>query len=222
MGFVSGTSFTGPVFRRSLPVQGWVCHDGILYSFPGAQQAVIEAANQSGSWHRINSNYAETRIDAPVFSLWLEHGSEPQAEKYVYAVEPVDTQPESANEQLWLDVEILRNDPAVQSVYSVSERSCGIVFYSGDTIQIPGLGNVTAAQPCLVYLRMTEGGLEIGMANPENAAGHFELTTSFALAGDGAVRDSDGTRLSFDLPDGLYAGQSVVRMFQPGNSSRAR
>ena len=91
----------------------WVEHDSVTYAFPASTPVRVKVGPQTGSWSEISPG-SPAPITRDVFSLWIDHGKNPDGGSYEYTVLPgckgADAQKELGH------VEVLSNTPALQAV----------------------------------------------------------------------------------------------------------
>jgi chondroitin AC lyase len=75
-----GKSFSGHV--------EWAHHDGIGYVFLDPRAVTVRAETQSGNWHAVHGRESKATVKRDVFSLWIDHGSQPRQAQYAYSVHP--------------------------------------------------------------------------------------------------------------------------------------
>jgi hyaluronate lyase len=80
-------------------------------------------------------------------ALWLDHRVDPKGEKYAYIVLPNATESETSRYDT-SDIEILRNDGAIQSAKERSSGLCGIVFRAAEEIR-----SIKADHPMIAMLQ---------------------------------------------------------------------
>lgn len=195
----------GPAVRA--PGDGpWAWHDGFGYALlqPGALR--MSAGPQAGSWRDIGVGKAE-QVSVPVFALSIDHGRDPAAAAYAYAILPGVGAADMPALAAAPRVRVLANTPQLQAAADATVT--GAVFHEPGRLDadLP----LMVDQPCLVLLRRDGGSLVLAVANPENRALAVTLDIGLVLAGDGVERTPGGSRLRLELPDGPAAGSSVVR-----------
>lgn len=88
--------------------------------------------------------------DVRYVSLWLDHGVDPDGEKYAYVVLPNATEEKALGYDI-NDIVILRNDGKIQAAKEISSGLCGIVFRQADVFE-----GISADQPMIAMLRSDE------------------------------------------------------------------
>lgn len=66
----------------------WVYHNNTGYIFRGTDNVTIQNMSQAGSWKDINATGESGLIDKNVFSVWINHGLNPENASYQYIVVP--------------------------------------------------------------------------------------------------------------------------------------
>jgi chondroitin AC lyase len=211
-----GTAARG---QRTLPGTSWVHHGNVGYYFPSQPATVtLRADAQSGSWKTIsNSGSASgTNITDDVFSLWLDHGTNVSNASYQYHVVPGATPVSMQTYAAGPPVQRLVNTAALQAVRHPGLGVTGIAYFQPGQLQIEAGLNIASDQACLVlYVEKTDGQVELSVSNPRNAALTVNLDVTQRLTGTGAVWNAGTgeTRVTFALPSGNGAGDTVTRTF---------
>jgi chondroitin AC lyase len=112
-------------------------------------------------------------------------------------------------------VTVLANSAALQAVHHSTARVAGAAFMVAGTVEVrPGL-SVSVDQPCVVVIRYSADEFSAAVANPRNQAMTVHMTVTRDLTGPNAVRNRSAgtTQLTYSLPGGDYAGQSVVQTY---------
>ncbi len=195
---------------------GWARHDGIGYLFPKTLPAspspLIAAAKRTGSWADIGAGTREP-ITGTVFQVTFNHGIRPSGAAYAYIVVP-GASVSALKSRLPNDpVRILSNTSDVQAVRHQARGILQAAFYKAGTVQGQSPGwTVAVDQPCAVSLTETREGVRLAVSHPRNLPLALAVTLDRRLSGDGCMPGDNGTtRITFDLPEGVQAGQSVVR-----------
>ncbi len=197
----------GPV--RNIAGVRWVWHDGVAYVFPEPQRISVAHELRSGNWNEIG---VVNRVERKkVFSLWLDHSSKPTDATYAYIVAPASN-PARLREQAALP-QILANTPEVQAV--ATKDSCEAVFWKPGAVN-DGPLRFSVNQPSLVLMRLDQKTLRIAVANPENKGLQLKLRVNVPLRDHPRV-DSGMTELTFELPNDIRAGSSLVDNFALGS-----
>jgi chondroitin AC lyase len=199
--------------RTSIDGIRWVHHDATGYLFIGAHRVTAASEMQRGSWHDLSAHYPEEEtVRNRVFSLWIEHGENPEGGSYAYAVLPGIKVREMDRYQENLPVRILSNLPELQAVHHEGIRLTQIAFYGSGELQIPEGPVVSVDRPCLIMLHRTGKGFNLSVSNPENEPCTVNVAISARLTGPGCRWHgrSRAVNVRVELPSGIHAGRSVV------------
>ena len=199
--------------KAELACPAWVYHDGVGYVLLDGAKAVVQAEGQSGSWRDINARGSLNPLTMDVFSLWIDHGAAPKSASYAYLVVPAMEANEFPAYAEKAPVEVLCNTGDLQAV---THRKLGLTeaaFYKPGRLEIPGGPAISVDKPCMVLLQVGDNGVRLAVADPQNAPLLVHVELGGKLAGDGIEwqAQSKVSRLTVQLPDGIHAGQSVVR-----------
>ncbi|WP_170110430.1 polysaccharide lyase 8 family protein [Flavilitoribacter nigricans] len=184
----------------------WILHDKLGYLFPAGGQVRLETKPVSGSWHRVAIRYPEDYQTAPIFKLWMEHGTDPQNENYQYILVP------GAKEKVLKKLSrkapfTIRNEAAVQSVSTAKGNQAGIIFYEAGSSDL--FGGIRADQACIVLLKKDKGQLQVSVADPTQQLEELHLTISGDYNGPYATNSGGQTQLTVPLPQDEAAGSTI-------------
>lgn len=204
----------------------WVHHDNTGYYFPDGESLTITAQSRSGRWADINSSQSAGTVTQRVFSLYKNHGVQPQGDSYSYTVLPSAQLSELQAYALSPDISILSNNAQVQAVWSRQEQTAGIVFWTqmaaraySRSLTIPrnvtGLSEDLVIQalrdPCVVLLNKTADGFCLSVANPKNdSLAETYLSINRKLTGENASWDGEKTVVTVTFPQGNHRGDTVT------------
>ncbi len=150
--FSEGSTITPPKGEHSsLSQVNWVWHDNIAYLFPNGGNVQMSNKEQTGSWNLINTSETATAIKGDVFTLWLNHGTNPQDAQYAYVVAPgkslTDMETYNTNH-----IKIHVNSDTVQVVENTNKNLFGFVFY--ESAQYKGENfTIKVDNPCILMLK---------------------------------------------------------------------
>lgn len=212
------TSF--PKGEHKLSKVSWVLHDAIAYLFPIPTDISLNNKSYTGSWSDLVKRTSINRSDVEtkdLFSLWIDHGKQPQNASYAYIVAPRTDISAGDPAAALSKVKILSNTPQIQAVEQIDLNITQIVYYEPGTLQLTDGTSLTALQPGMVIVTKAGGNIEqISVADPGRKLHTFQLTVSSKFVGSGADWKSVWNKqkkvydIHFDLPSGDYAGQSMT------------
>lgn len=171
----------------------------------------MQVAEQSGSQYDINRSYSKDIEKADVFSASVNHGVKPATGTYAYAVLPGIGDDDLDS---WADsppVVVLSNTEDLQAVVHKDAQVAGAAFMKPGSITIDKGLTVSVDQPCVLVIRYSSDRFSAAVANPENTALKVHLKVNRKSPGSEWIEDEKVSCLTYDLPDGDYAGQSVVK-----------
>jgi chondroitin AC lyase len=136
-----------------------------------------------------------------VFSLWVNHGKQPQGASYAYVVTPQrDAAALDAFAQA-MPARVLANTGKVQAVGWDGGRAVQAAFYEAGEAACGGAwGTVGVDVPCLLSLAQEGGRMRATACNPLNRGGRVRVTAG-------------GRSCELAFPDGAQAGASVQATF---------
>ncbi|UCD51680.1 MAG: polysaccharide lyase 8 family protein [Phycisphaerales bacterium] len=120
----------------------WVHHDGVGYVFPRLRRATVRGVGQSGDWYRVHHRESRRAVERDVFSLWIDHGAEPDEARYAYAVLPnVTVGDMRAAESLW-PVSVLAQTTSLLAISSDGGRRVQAVFFEPGQLAWDGASSI--------------------------------------------------------------------------------
>jgi hypothetical protein len=163
----------------------WVYNNKIAYIPVGAYTGKLRASNANG-----------------IFSLWMDHGINPNNGEYCYAVVPGINTQDIPTYLTDLPFRILSNTPAIQAVRNNKIKVTGMAFYLAGQLSIRDSLSISVDLPCFVLLKENDTNLEISVSNIPNAGQALHVS----------VQVSQNTwPVIFSLPSIPFAGRSTVK-----------
>ena len=189
----------------------WVFHNGTGYLFPDSTTINLSNQEESGKWTDITkqSRASKELVALDVFSLWIDHGVRPQGNtggfdytstipkdvKYQYMVVPATTAGQMNNDR---GIEVLVNNRHVQAVQDQESGMVQAIFYQAGEVDTSEGMKLSLDSPGAVMLKISEGKVkEITVADPSRSLSRLHIQIS-------GIDD-----FTIELPNGVYAGQSV-------------
>ena len=190
----------------------WVFHNGTGYLFPEPVTINISNKTQSGRWSDINKQAVSPKelVEKDIFKLWVNHGIRPQGKNLWLYPDKMDTKevnyqyivvPVTTIEELRADrsIKILSNTSQIQSVKHTGLGIIQVVFYEAGKVEVDKDLWVTLDSPGIVLLKMNGDKVEkIAASDPSRKLGKLHI----GISGNSEV--------TIDLPQGDYAGDSVI------------
>ncbi|WP_276482792.1 polysaccharide lyase family 8 super-sandwich domain-containing protein [Paraflavitalea pollutisoli] len=209
-----------PNGNHDLPATSWVLHDSIAYIFPQPVKALhLKNDEATGSWKQITHQSWAT--DQPVkkntFTLWFEHGVQPQSATYAWITLPNVNAAQAAAYSKKQEVVILDNTPALQAVQHTGLQQTGIVFYEAGAIKLPNGLTLSVDKPCILLLKMNGKKVEqVSVSDPTQKLASLKLSANPGFDGKPGPHQTDHTSpskitsLDIAFPQGEQAGSTVV------------
>jgi len=180
----------------------WVWHDSAAYVFLEPANVHLQNDAKSGTWHASNRRYPDRQETRDLFTVWIDHGTQPQAASYGYAVVPKTDRDEAARYVVDVPVRVLANCERLQAVAHDQLGVVGAALFESGKIEVrPGL-TIEVDKPCLLLAREESGELQLTLANPENKG--IEVRAVVSL-------DGSDQKVVISLPSGQQAGSSVSK-----------
>ncbi|MFT3935819.1 MAG: polysaccharide lyase 8 family protein [Chitinophagaceae bacterium] len=197
--------------NRTISNANWVVHDNWGYFFPG--NATISLANQQqeGDWHGVLKRMPANTIKANMFTLWLNHGNQPNGAHYAYYVFPKASV--SNIEKKAAAVEVTQNTAALQLVENKTARMAGLVFIQPAIANTKNFGSIAVDQPCVVMISQKLAASHFSLSDPTHKLQAITITINgnrkSAMASPVFNKEKNNTSFTITLPQGADAGKTV-------------
>ncbi|WP_343703573.1 polysaccharide lyase family 8 super-sandwich domain-containing protein [Chitinophaga sp.] len=186
--------------KHALQNVSWVWHDSVAYVFPQPAGVNITNGEATGNWRQITHQaWATTAtVREHVFSLWLDHGVQPQNASYAWVAVPNTSTASAAAYSKNMPVKILANTPALQAVQHTGLQRTGVVFYEAGSVKVNDRLTLAATQPCIVMIKADGAAVTaLTVAEPTQKLASLQLKVN------------DRT-IAVTLPTGAQAGSTVT------------
>ncbi|MEM8968357.1 MAG: polysaccharide lyase family 8 super-sandwich domain-containing protein, partial [Bacteroidota bacterium] len=215
-----GESQQLPQGNRMLDNVKWVHQDKIGYIFPERTSVHLSNQIEQGRWSDITDqkNISEEIVSNEVFTLWIDHGNEPENASYAYIVVPdVEVEELERSSDANRDIEIIANTGKLQAVKSNKLNICQAAFYQAGEIEVTDDLKVSLESQGMVMLQLQEDYIaQLTVADPSRKLRKVLINVSGIYDAEGsnfvAYPNSDQNTTTFivDLPQGVYVGRSVT------------
>lgn len=178
----------------------WVLHDSVAYIFPQATTVQLTNGEATGNWRQINHQAWATEdiVRKEVFTLWLNHGIQPQNAGYAWIVVPNVSAASAATYSKQQPVNILANTADLQAVQHTALGRTGIVFYKAGSIKVNDKLTLATTQPCIVVIKAQGTTVSsIAVTDPTQKLNSLQLKVNERT-------------IDVSLPRGAEAGSTVV------------
>lgn len=137
---------------------------GYIILEPQKGKAILES--RSGKWNDIMSMYPTDMIEnKEVFSLWIDHGKDPESSTYKYFILPAKSKEEVKMFNVE-DIQILSNTKDIQAVWLSKENIALIASYIPADIQISKDIHLKSNETGLFLIKQDGKKLKITFADP--------------------------------------------------------
>lgn len=137
---------------------------GYIILEPQKGKAILES--RSGKWNDIMSMYPTDMIEnKEVFSLWIDHGKDPESSTYKYFILPAKSKEEVKMFNVE-DIQILSNTKDIQAVWLSKENMALIASYIPADIQISKDIHLKSNETGLFLIKQDGKKLKITFADP--------------------------------------------------------
>ena len=198
------SSLTGKQLLRS---PSWILHDNVGFVFPDGGNLMLQAEKVEGSWNWVARRYPDERVEANLFKLWFDHGSNPADRSYEYILVPGADKEQLESLEKNFPFQI-RNEKNIQAVISKDNTLQGMIFYrAGELTGDPG---VEVSTPCIIMLRRQQNGIKVSIADPTQLEKEIQITLRGKFYHDNASRENGKTKITLPLPQGGEAGKTIT------------
>jgi len=205
--------------NRQLNNVQWINHNNVGYIFQQPLSVHVSNQTETGNYRQIN--HQEWATEAPVnkdlFTLWMDHGTRPQNERYVYTVLPAATPAQTEAYCKKASAVVLSNTAALQAVQHKSLQITQAVFYQPGTIKINDKISLSTESPCILMVKMNNNQLvQLSLTDPTQKLSSVSVkinTPVTAASGPFLITKVDNDQWSVvkvSLPTKEMAGQTVV------------
>ena len=205
--------------NRELEGVNWIFHGGVGYILPGSSSIMLSNQKQDGRWSDITDqkNISDELVSEDVFLLWFNHGCHPQNASYEYIVVPDVSEKElnktSADNR---NIEILSNTPELQAVTHKGLGISQFAFYKAGVIEMEPGKKVKTDGPGMLMMKEKNGKVsDITVSDPSRKLKRVSVTIpgKYNVKGENFVavanESSASTKVTVELPQGVYLGKSV-------------
>jgi chondroitin AC lyase len=186
--------------ESTLENPGWVWHDSVAYLFPKPDQVQLKAEEQQGNLQKIFGLGADTVYRSEVFSLWFEHGKQPENDSYLYAVVPGCSAEDMAAYAKKPPFVVLSNTTDVQAVSHQELEVVGIAFHQRGNFALNEEVSVDVNRPCLLLVNQAQR--TITVSDPTAKGKKLKIEVKH--------RSGEKETSLVELPRAELAGSSVV------------
>ena len=196
---VNGTTHSGDGPKSGVR---WALADGIGYLFPKAETVHFKRANQTGTWAGLGGSSDTTERSKTIFTLWLDHGTNPVNATVEYAIVPNATSAQMSSWAVTPPFTVLANHDRASVVRNDRDGSHGFVFWTAGSY-----GGWQSSAGLVVY------------ATPEG--NNLRLSASDPNAGWASVRLTIPGRWTSSSAPGVVAATTSTTITIPSNGGRA-
>ncbi|WP_162415536.1 polysaccharide lyase family 8 super-sandwich domain-containing protein [Cyclobacterium roseum] len=201
----------------------WLYHNGVGYWFPNVPTLTVKNQEESGSWADITDqkNVSTKEVRKKVLTAYFDHGIRPQDAGYAYLVAPrIDLEELASLSQSGLT--ILANNQRLQAVHHPGLEQTQAVFYEAGTLSLTDGAELTVEQPGIVLIKNDGNSIQsLTVADPGRSNSEFKISLpgKYKVASKKGKatwnRSTNTSLITLQLPDGVYAGQSLTVELSP-------
>jgi chondroitin AC lyase len=193
---VDGQAFSGK--EEVKPNTSWVWHDEVAYIFPKGKDVMVKATEQSAPLQKIFGLGADTVFREEVFSLWIDHGVQPEKARYTYVVVPGISPKKAARYSRKSPISFHFNTTQIQALTHKKLGVTAIAFHEEGKVNIGKKLEVRVDHPCLLLINQQEKTITISDPTARLSAIQLSIKGAKGILFAGQV----------DFPLGERAGSS--------------
>jgi len=134
------------------------------YYFPTPTTIKAHRYERSGTWSELNDAYTDGETHTnPFMELWVDHGVNPNAQKYAYVTLPTATATQTTDYAASPDVTILENSVSAMAVKDTTIGVAGYIFWNDTQYTVDG---VTASTKAAVMTKTTPETVTVTVTDP--------------------------------------------------------
>lgn len=157
----------------------WVLHNDIGYFFPKGGNVWLTGKEQEGKWIDINTAQSDALDKKDVFTLYFDHGVNPQNDSYAYIIVPNKASAASMNQHPISNVEILRNDEQIQVVRHKALDMMQLVFFEAGIFEVDGMSIEVDKPSTLLLKNISTSRVTMHVADPAQSRTAINIKTIF-------------------------------------------
>ncbi|MEO3872863.1 polysaccharide lyase 8 family protein [Nonomuraea sp. B12E4] len=189
---------------------GWVHLSGVAgYALLDGADAKVIREERTGRWRDIDEGATtggdRTRVSRHYTTILIDHGVDPRAARYAYAVLPGASVAQTA--AYGRQIEILANSAAVQAISR--NGLLAAVFWRAGTVKTAH-GRLAADGPCALLVRRDGEHVRLAVSDPSRTADEVKITLPWAVK---SVKEGDR---------GVRKARKALKLDVGGSRGRAR
>ncbi|MFR9240905.1 MAG: polysaccharide lyase 8 family protein [Clostridium baratii] len=187
--FINGKNLTSEINKETKVkniswayLKGKNNESSIGYYFPKSDEFNILRETRSGTWKDINNGQSSEIKSNTFFTMWKDHGKNPENDTYEYVLLPNKSMKEVEKYSKKSNIKIISNNENVQAVKDEKKGLLGLNVWNDDEVSIDN-GKVKIKGKSSIIIRKTNGSkVEIGISDPTmNNKGKFRIELSGKL-----------------------------------------
>ncbi len=191
----------------------WVHHDRVGYVFPAGGTLTVQGQVQTGSWRSINADGSTASVSDEVFSVWFDHGNQPNNATYAYLVVPDKELGEFTVYSQQHGYQLIKNETGQQAVVHLPSQTYALVFYHSGSVDIGDGWTVESNGAVLLLLKKNGNSITLSVADPLHNQSGRRVTINKTLGGPGATAVNGHTEINFVFPTGDETGKSITQVY---------
>lgn len=166
------------------------------YIILGESKGVALQESRSGKWNNIMAMYPNDMIEnKEVFSLWINHGKDPQNATYQYLVLPAKSKDETKDFKTE-DIQVISNTKDIQAIWLSKGKMAFVAAYTPADIQVSKDIYLKSSETGLFLLKQEGKKLKVTFADPTQQLETIKI-------------EINNKKYNLNLPKGNKRGTSI-------------
>lgn len=166
------------------------------YIILGESKGIALQESRSGKWNNIMAMYPNDMIEnKEVFSLWIDHGKDPQNATYQYLVLPAKSKDETKDFKTE-DIQVISNTKDIQAIWLSKGKMAFVAAYTPADIQVSKDIYLKSSETGLFLLKQEGKKLKLTFADPTQQLETIKI-------------EINNKKYNLNLPKGNKRGTSI-------------
>lgn len=144
-------------------LEGEDINSSIGYYFSKSLSINVKRDTRTGSWKEINNGQSATPITNTFFTMWKDHGTNPNNDTYEYVLLPNISKKDAEKYVKKSQIEVVANNEDVQAVKESKKEIFAANFWNDKTVEVEG---VKVDKKASIIMQRKNGLLDISVSDP--------------------------------------------------------
>ena len=167
--YVNGQDITNTIDQDTKVDAKWAYLQGendessIGYYFPSKTELNVKRDTRTGSWKEINNGQSANKVTNTFFTMWKDHGVNPEADTYEYVLLPNISKEDTEKYAKNSEIEVVANNEDVQAVKENKKGIFAANFWNDKEVEVNG---VKVNKKASVIMQKDNEILDISVSDP--------------------------------------------------------